>query len=195
VAETRSFFCRRAQSLVFVIIATGGFLAVSVLLVFAPLIERFLETHFLWIRPYLGTIRVWRYVIASAVIILGLLAVHIWLPAGRRRLLRIVPGIVFTLIAWLAGSTLFAFYLDRFSSYVTTYAGLASIMVAIVFLYIISAIFILGGELNAAIGRYLSARSRIARDRAQPRPRGGKPDAEGSERDAADLDRRQALAE
>ena len=63
----------------------------------------------------------------------------------------IVPGILFTLIGWLAGSTIFATYLDHFSSYVTTYAGLASIMIAVVFLYIISAIFILGGELNAAI--------------------------------------------
>jgi membrane protein len=44
---------------------------------------------------------------------------------------------------------------------VTTYAGLASIMIAVVFLYIISAIFILGGEFNAAISRYLLARSRV----------------------------------
>ncbi len=73
----------------------------------------------------------------------------------------IVPGIVFTLVAWLAGSTIFATYLDHFSSYVTTYAGLASIMIAVVFLYIISAIFILGGELNAAISRYLEARARV----------------------------------
>jgi len=46
---------------------------------------------------------------------------------------------------------------------VTTYAGLASIMVALVFLYIVSAIFILGGELNAAIRRYLDARAKVTR--------------------------------
>ena len=72
-----------------------------------------------------------------------------------------MPGIIFTLIAWLAGSTVFATYLDNFSSYVTTYAGLASIMIAVVFLYIVSAIFILGGELNAAINRYFEARARV----------------------------------
>ena len=37
VVETRSFIFRRVQSLVFVLIATAGFLAISVLLVFAPL--------------------------------------------------------------------------------------------------------------------------------------------------------------
>jgi membrane protein len=161
VTETRSFIFRRIQSLVFVLIATAGFLVISVLLVFAPLIGRFAVANFDWIEPYMGTITLWRYIIASVVIVLGLFAVHYWLPAGKRRLTEIVPGIIFTLIAWLIGSTIFAAYLDRFSSYVTTYAGLASIMVAVVFLYIVSLIFILGGELNASISRYLEARARV----------------------------------
>ena len=161
VVETRSIIWRRLQSLAFVLIATIGFVAISVLLVFTPLLARLAKAHFDWIDPYMGTFTLWRFVIASTVIVLGLIAVHFWLPAGHRRFLDIVPGIIFTLIGWLAGSTLFAAYLDRFSSYVTTYAGLASIMVAVVFLYIVSLIFILGGELNAAIRRYLDARARV----------------------------------
>ncbi len=161
VVETRSFVFRRIQSLAFVFIATIGFLAISVLLVFAPLIVRLALANFEWLEPYLGTITLWRFVIASTVIVLGLIAVHVWLPAGKRRFVDIVPGIIFTLVAWLAGSTIFAAYLDHFSSYVTTYAGLASIMIAVVFLYIVSAIFILGGELNASIRRYFDARARV----------------------------------
>jgi membrane protein len=162
VTETRSFFFRRLQSLAFVLIATLGFLAISVLLVIAPIAAHAAERRIDWIGPYMGTITLWRFVIASAVIVLGLIAVHFWLPAGKRRFVDIVPGILFTLIGWVAGSTIFAAYLERFSSYVATYAGLASIMIAIVFLYIVSAIFIMGGELNAAIARYLEARARIA---------------------------------
>lgn len=161
VAETRSFLFRRVQSLAFVFIATIGFLVISVLLLLAPLIVRLALAHLEWIEPYLGTITLWRYVIASTVIVLGLVAVHIWLPAGKRRFVDIVPGIIFTLVGWLAGSTLFAAYLDNFSSYVNTYAGLASIMIAVVFLYIVSMIFILGGELNASIRRYFEARARV----------------------------------
>ncbi len=163
VTEARSLLFRRLQSVAFVFIATVGIAAISVLLVFAPLFAHVAEARFEWIRPYMGTITLWRFIIASIVIVLGLFAVHIWLPSGKRRLRRIVPGITFTLIGWLAGSTLFAAYLERFSSYVTTYAGLASIMVAIVFLYMISAVFILGGELNAAISRYIDSRARVPR--------------------------------
>lgn len=161
VVETRSFLFRRIQSLAFVLVATISFVVISVLLVFAPLIVRLAVARFEWIEPYLGTITLWRFVIASVVIVLGLVAVHIWLPAGHRRFVDIVPGIIFTLVGWLVGSTAFAAYLDNFSSYVTTYAGLASIMIAVVFLYIISMVFILGGELNAAIRRYFDARARV----------------------------------
>lgn len=163
VTETRSFLFRRLQSLAFVLITTLGFLAISLLLVLAPLAARIAERELVWLGPYMGTITVWRYVIASSVIVVGLIAVHFWLPAGRRRFVDVLPGIAFTLLAWVAGSALFAAYLEQFSTYVTTYAGLASIMIAVVFLYIVSAIFILGGEFNAAIRRYREARARIGR--------------------------------
>jgi membrane protein len=46
---------------------------------------------------------------------------------------------------------------------VTTYAGLASVMVALVFLYTSASIFIYGGELNAAIkdSRYAPAIQKV----------------------------------
>lgn len=160
VVEDRPFLFRRLQSLAFVFLATFGFVAISVLLVLTPLIGGIAIRNMPWIEPYMGTITLWRYMIASAVIVLGLVAVHFWLPAGKRSFADIIPGIVFTLAGWLIGSSLFAAYLDRFSSYVTTYAGLASIMIAVVFLYIVSAVFILGGEMNAAIRRYTDARTR-----------------------------------
>ncbi len=60
-----------------------------------------------------------------------------------------------TLLLWLVAGELFGDYLSRFAyTYVTYYAGLASAMIALVFLYVIATIFILGGELNAAIERF-----------------------------------------
>lgn len=161
VIETRSIFVLRAQSLGFVVVATLGFVVVSALLVFAPIAVGIAEQRLPWIRPYTGTITVWRFLIAVVVIVAALIAVHMWLPAGRRRFRDIVPGLIFTLVFWVAGSSAFAAYLGRFSSYASTYAGLASLMIALVFLYMISAIFIIGGELNAAIRRYLDARANV----------------------------------
>jgi membrane protein len=69
-------------------------------------------------------------------------------------MVEILPGIVATLVLWLAAGIAFGRYLAEYSfTYVNTYAGLASAMVALVFLYWTASIFVYGGELNSAIFR------------------------------------------
>jgi membrane protein len=64
----------------------------------------------------------------------------------------VLPGIATTLVLWLVGGLGFGYYLDTFSSaYVSMYGGLATAMVALVFLYWLAAMFIFGGELNGTI--------------------------------------------
>ena len=93
-----------------------------------------------------------RYSITISAMVVALFILHAWLPAGRRGFLQILPGIVFTLVASLISGIVFGQYLARFANnYVTMYAGLASVIIALVFLYFIAAIFVFGGELNAAI--------------------------------------------
>jgi membrane protein len=65
-----------------------------------------------------------------------------------------LPGIAITLTLWLIAGAGFGAYLESFpDNYVVTYAGLASAMIALAFLYFSSVIFIYGGELNAALIR------------------------------------------
>jgi membrane protein len=93
-----------------------------------------------------------RYGITVTALIVALLILHAWVPAGRRSFLQILPGIIFTMVASLVSGIVFGQYLARFANnYVTMYAGLASVVIALVFLYFIAAIFVYGGELNAAI--------------------------------------------
>jgi membrane protein len=67
-------------------------------------------------------------------------------------MVEIAPGIVVTLAMWLITGVLFERYLAEFAgTYVSMYAGLASAMIALVFLYWTATIFIYGGELNAVI--------------------------------------------
>ena len=91
--------------------------------------------------------------LAQAVaLVVALFILHAWLPAGRRSFLQILPGTIFTMVASLISGIVFGQYLARFANnYVTMYAGLASVIIALVFLYFIAAIFVYGGELNAAI--------------------------------------------
>ena len=170
VSETRSIFLIRLQSLGFIIVATFGIMAISFLLVLAPLAFRLAQQWMPGIEAISISIGFWRFAIALVVLVTGLFVAHKWLPNGRRSFASLVPGIVLTLAAWVLGAILFASYLESFATYVTTYAGLASIMIALVFLYIIAAIFILGAEINAAIIRLREARSLMVLA-AENRPR------------------------
>ncbi len=99
VTDQRSIIFCRLQSLGFVLVGTLSLMAISFLLVLAPLAVRLAEQWFPDIAPFTGTIAFWRYTVAVGVLVLALFMVHIWLPAGRRSLGDILPGILITLIA------------------------------------------------------------------------------------------------
>jgi membrane protein len=102
------------------------------------------------LEPFSGLIT--RYAVAALVLVIALMIVHLWLPAGRRAFGQIAPGIVATILLWLISGEVFGRYLANYAfAYVSMYAGLASAMIALVFLYVCAAIFIFGGELNSVI--------------------------------------------
>ena len=152
VIEGRSWWLLRLESIAYVLVAAVALLALAFLVVLAPLIFATAVRYATWLTPLLPLLNFLRLAVAAVVLIAALFIAHKWLPAGRRRLSGIAPGIVATLVLWLVAGEVFGSYLADFAyTYVTYYAGLASAMIALVFLYLTAAIFIYGGELNAAI--------------------------------------------
>jgi membrane protein len=159
VKEPRHWWWLRMESIVFVLVGAAALLAFSFLIVLWPLLWA-AATRFSPAMPQLdSTVTLLRYGFAAAVIVVTLVIVHLWLPAGRRRLAEVTPGILVTLALWLVTGGIFGRYLAEFAyTYVTIYAGLASAMIALVFLYLMASIFVYGGELNAAVARDQAAR-------------------------------------
>jgi membrane protein len=154
VRESRWWYMCRLESIAYVLVGALALLVVAVLVVLGPLIWATAVRFVPGLAPLGWVVLFLRVAAASLVIVIALTLVHLFLPAGRRRFIDVLPGIVITLVLWLAAGTLFGTYLASFAqNYVNTYAGLASVMVALVFLYYSAAIFVLGGEFNAAIGR------------------------------------------
>ncbi len=152
--EARPWWLLRLESIVYVLIGAVAILAFSFLVVFAPFIWDRLVHYVPTLAPFYFLITFARYVVAAVVLIVALLIVHSWLPAGRRSFLQIAPGIVATLLLWLVSGAAFGRYLAEYAfAYVSMYAGLASAMIALVFLYVCASIFIFGGELNSVIAK------------------------------------------
>ena len=153
VIETRRWYLLRLESIGYTLIAAFTALAMAFLIVLGPLIIEAARRHIpLLVESNEQLLGVARYGVTITALIVALFILHLWVPAGRRGFLQILPGIVFTLVASLVSGIVFGAYLARFANnYVTMYAGLASVIIALVFLYFIAAIFVYGGELNAAI--------------------------------------------
>ncbi|MEK1895426.1 MAG: YihY/virulence factor BrkB family protein [Rhizobium sp.] len=154
VQETRPWYLTRLASLGYVLIAVIIFAAVSILLVAVPLALDYARQWFPLFADTLEVVFSWRVYGTLFMLTVGLFVVHLWLPAGRRRVFDVVPGVLVTLLLWLAGALIFAYYLATFANYTATYAGLASVMIVLIFLYMVGVIFIIGAELNAALLKF-----------------------------------------
>lgn len=150
--EMRPWWLTRLESIAYVVISAIVILALAFLVVLGPLIWSTIVAFVPALEPYSYTVTLVRLGTATLVIVVALLIVHLWLPCGLRRLREIMPGVIVTVALSLAYGLAFAAYLAQAGqTYVTTYAGLASAMIALVFLYAIAATFIYGGHINAVL--------------------------------------------
>lgn len=152
VVETRSWWVLKLESIGYVLVAIVASMALGFLIVLAPLAFATAVKYAPWLTLQESQFTYTRYAIAAIVFMVALVVAHKWLPGGRRRFRDIAPGVIVTFILWLVCGIYFGRYLAEFANnYVTTYAGLASAMIALVFLYWSATMFVYGGELNAVI--------------------------------------------
>ncbi|MEO0635454.1 MAG: YihY/virulence factor BrkB family protein [Pseudomonadota bacterium] len=160
--EKRTFLYLRAQSVLFVITGALGIFLTLLLLVLAPVALKISARFVPILAQTVNGFEIIRLGAAGAVLLLCLLAFHRWLPAGRRRWRTILPGVLVTLLGFIAASALFGWYLENFAVYADTYAGLAGVMIGLFYMYILAVIFIFGAEINAAAIARRDARKSVA---------------------------------
>ncbi|MBX3527372.1 MAG: YihY/virulence factor BrkB family protein [Rhodoblastus sp.] len=167
--DGRAWWVLRLESVLFVLLGAVALMGFTFLVVLEPIVWAAAVRFLPHLADLQGLFDAVRLATISLILVATLVFAHKFLAAGRRRLAQIAPGVALTLLLWLAFGEGFGFYLARFSqNYVTTYAGLASVMIALVFLYVLSAIFIFGGEVNASISA-----TRQRKTGAQEVPRAG----------------------
>ena len=71
----------------------------------------------------------------------------------------ITPGTLVGTVVWAVSSLGFSLYTTVSGSYVKTYGAFAGVAILIIWLYLTGIAILLGGEINAAFERNVSARS------------------------------------
>lgn len=87
-------------------------------------------------------------------------ASYYFLPSRKQRLRFTVPGTLTVMIAWGVFSWLFKFYLMHFPQVNLIYGSIAGIIIALLFFYVCSIIYIFGAEFNYHLERTVFKRKK-----------------------------------
>jgi membrane protein len=173
VKEQKSYLRCLLESALFVVVSAVGMLVLTWGVVVGPQVAaRFKPEWLLWLADTGWVAVITRYGIVTVAIGVQLIAYHLWLAAGRRRLADVWPGVVLSIALWLLAAQLFASWLT-ISDYSRFYAGLTRIMSALVFFQVSAIIVIVGAELNRGIvevKRRLAVAEELNADAAVPLP-------------------------
>ena len=156
VVETRPYPVCLGLSMLLVLISAASMLILTWAVVVGPAFAAQFEPT--WVEPSLirsivdstWLAPVFRYTLGAAVIGSQLLAFHLWLAAGKRRLADVWPGVAFSVVVWLGIAAFYSYYLS-ISNYARFYAGLSQLMIAMIFFQVTAIIILLGAELNRGI--------------------------------------------
>jgi len=149
--EDRSLVLLYAQNVLIVIGTALMLLALSFLIVLAPVMIAFIRQHVPGLENAAIRFDNWRYPIALVLLVAGLTLAHLILPARRQRLSVIWPGMLLTVIVWIVLAGAYSKYLQSLSTFNVTYAGLSGIFAAMFFVYLAALVLILGGEVNRVL--------------------------------------------
>jgi len=139
------------RTFIFAILLIVTIALMSVLIVVGRRVLEFISTLVTIPESFIS---LWSYL---RFIAMGLLmAVLLWalymLALGERIPARqVLPGVLVSLVAWLAVSMAFSYYVEHFAHYAELYGSIATIVVALLWLYWSGVVLVMGAELNGAL--------------------------------------------
>lgn len=92
-----------------------------------------------------------RFPVLALLLMIAVALIYYVAPNVDQKFTLISPGAVVAVIVWLIAAAGFSFYISGFSDYSATYGSLAGIIILLTFLYLSSAVLLLGAEINAVL--------------------------------------------
>lgn len=149
--KDRNYIIRRAKALLMTIV-------VVILLVFVLLIPVFGDMIFKMIATIdssstirnllLSAYKILKYPFSFVFMYYMIKMLYIMAPDKRIERKNVIYGSLFTTICWILVTQIYSLYVEKFSNYTTLYGSMASILILMLWLYLISYIFVLGMALN-----------------------------------------------
>lgn len=154
-AENRHFLKLRGLSVLFTIALLLMITLVMISLILGPVLGRMLFERFGYGDSFTSLWNYLRYIIPLIYMILIFALLYKFSPNIGKNLRipirEVLPGAVFTTIAWVSLSLLLSYYVSNFGKYAITYGSLGGVIVLLIWMYYSSIVIVLGGEINATL--------------------------------------------
>jgi len=167
--EERSFWKVR-------LIAVGLTIMLALLVVGGTTLVMFGDRFAAWLASQLGLgtafAVVWgavHYLVGFALLFLGLELIYYYGPNVEQDWKWVTPGAVFAVVSIVVASLLFSLYLRFAPDYSATYGSLGAVIVLMLWLYLMGAVILIGGEIDAEIDH--ASRRPIVQQEGSDRPR------------------------
>ncbi|MBE6870457.1 MAG: YihY/virulence factor BrkB family protein [Ruminococcaceae bacterium] len=139
-------------------VAVTGVLAATFIATLLILIlgRGILSELMLYSGQWLKYFEIWnaaRFFVLGVFIFGALSLIYFLLPANRPPWHTIIPGTAFALVCWMAMTAAFSYYVSEIADYSRIYGSLGVVIMLMFWLYLTSAVLILGGELNASLAK------------------------------------------
>lgn len=106
------------------------------------------------IDGYTSTLNSIRYLVVFLSLFITCCSLYYIIPNTKIRFIEVVPGAFLTVILWIASGYLLSKYIIYYNQLSIVYGSLGSVIVTLIFFYIINMIFIYGAEFNYLMSNY-----------------------------------------
>lgn len=150
-SEDRSIFKVQLIAILCTFGVTSIILLTILLLVFGQVFGRYLAIKLGYSFVFQ---RIWntvRYIVMLLAMLFIFAALYHYTPSRRLTWKEVIPGATFSTIGLVMVSMGFAFYVNNFGNYSLVYGSIGAVIILLTWLFLLSIIIIMGGEINATL--------------------------------------------
>lgn len=144
----QNYFIARFKACLYTIVMMGAILFLLLVVVFGGKIVGIVTLYVPELSPILHWLLNQRFVFSVCLLTVTFTAIYTWVPQKKLRLLAQLPGALFTSLGWMAISWMFSTYISMFDGF-SAYGSLATIVIAMLWMYYCMFILLLGAYFNA----------------------------------------------
>lgn len=151
--QPRNFLSRRLKAIVMTFILVGLFLLLLAVPVFGSTLFDILKQVIVdgvYINIIQNVLGLLKYPIIIFILFINIRMMYVIAPDQEIPTRTSSRGALFTTVGWILLTEIFAFYIEKFTTYDVFYGSISNILVLLLWVYLLSYIFVLGMIINAS---------------------------------------------